>query len=60
VTNIEQAVTDYVPELEGSGYDGVSIKNVLQMSSGVRFNEDYSDYNFDISQFHEPPTLALF
>jgi CubicO group peptidase (beta-lactamase class C family) len=51
VKNIEQADTDYVPELVGSGYDGVSIKNVLQMSSGVRFNEDYSDFNSDINRF---------
>lgn len=51
VTNIEQAVTDYVPELVGSGYEGVPIKDVLQMSSGVRFNEDYGDFNSDINRF---------
>ena len=51
VTSIEQAVTDYVPELMGSGYEGVSIKDVLQMSSGVRFNEDYADFNSDINRF---------
>ena len=51
VTSIEQAVTDYVPELMGSGYEGVSIKNVLQMSSGVSFNEDYGDFNSDINRF---------
>ncbi|MBL4631055.1 MAG: serine hydrolase [Paraglaciecola sp.] len=51
ITSIEQAVTDYVPELVGSGYDGVSIKNVLQMSSGVAFNEDYGDFNSDINRF---------
>ncbi len=50
VKNIEQKVTDYVPELKGSGYDGVSIKNVLQMSSGVHFNEDYSDFHSDINR----------
>jgi hypothetical protein len=37
--------------LVGSGYDGVSIKNVLQMSSGVSFNEDCSDFNSDINRF---------
>ena len=51
VTSIEQAVTDYVPELVGSGYDDVSIKQVLQMSSGVSFNEDYGDFNSDINRF---------
>ncbi|MDN4502356.1 serine hydrolase [Alteromonadaceae bacterium BrNp21-10] len=51
IQSIEQTVTDYVPELKGSGYDGVRIKDVLQMSSGVRFNEDYGDYNSDINRF---------
>ncbi|GAC21521.1 serine hydrolase domain-containing protein [Paraglaciecola arctica] len=51
VTSIEEAVTDYVPELVGSGYEGVRIKDVLQMSSGVGFNEDYGDFNSDINRF---------
>lgn len=41
VANVNQPVTDYVPELKGSGYDGVPIRDVLQMSSGVKFSEDY-------------------
>ncbi|MAA71832.1 MAG: serine hydrolase, partial [Bermanella sp.] len=51
IQDLDAAVTDYVPELKGSGYDGVSIKNVLQMSSGVYFNEDYGDFNSDINRF---------
>ncbi len=51
IDNIEQAVTDYVPELQGSGYDSVRIKDVLQMSSGVKFNEDYGDFYSDINRF---------
>jgi CubicO group peptidase (beta-lactamase class C family) len=60
VTNIEHAVTDYVPELVGSGYDGVSIKNVLQMSSGVSFNEDYSDFNSDINRFSRATAFGTY
>jgi len=51
ITDLNAPVTDYVPSLKGSGYDGVSIKNVLQMSSGVYFNEDYGDFNSDINRF---------
>ncbi|GAA6134026.1 serine hydrolase [Oceaniserpentilla sp. 4NH20-0058] len=51
VPDLNAAVTDYVPSLVGSGYDGISIKNVLQMSSGVYFNEDYGDFNSDINRF---------
>ncbi|MFT5578420.1 MAG: CubicO group peptidase (beta-lactamase class C family) [Paraglaciecola psychrophila] len=46
--NIQLPITDYVPSLLGSAYDGVSIKDVLQMSSGAAWNEDYSDINSDI------------
>jgi len=57
IKDIEDSVTDYVPELIGSGYEGVSIKNVLQMSSGVGFNEDYSKFSSDINRFGR--TVAL-
>jgi CubicO group peptidase (beta-lactamase class C family) len=50
IRSIEEPVTAYVPELKGSGYDGVRIKDILQMSSGVEWNEDYSDFNSDINR----------
>jgi len=49
IRSIEDPVTDYVPELRGSGYDGVRLKDVLQMSSGIRFREDYGDLTSDIN-----------
>jgi len=36
-------VTDYVPELETSGYAGATVRNLLDMRSGVKFSEDYTD-----------------
>lgn len=51
ITSLQDPVTKYVPELIGSGYEGVSIKNVLQMSSGVGFDEDYGRFNSDINRF---------
>lgn len=51
IESTEDPVTRYVPELEGSAYDGVSIKDILQMSSGARWNEDYSDPESDINRF---------
>ncbi len=58
IRDIMQPVTDYVPELEGSGYDGVPIKHVLQMSSGVRFNEDYGDPWSDINRMGRSVALG--
>ena len=41
IRSLDDPVSDYLPELKGSAYDGVPIKAVLQMSSGVAFTEDY-------------------
>ena len=50
IKSIEEKITDYVPELKGTGYDNVRIKDVLQMSSGVKFDEDYGNYESDINR----------
>lgn len=49
--HLDDPITKYLPQFEGTGYDGVKIKDILQMSSGVKFNEDYSDFNSDINRF---------
>jgi CubicO group peptidase (beta-lactamase class C family) len=51
IGSIEEPVTKYAPELANSAYDGVNLKDVLQMSSGTRWNEDYSDPNSDLNRF---------
>jgi len=51
IESLSDPVDRYAPALKGSGYEGVSIKNVLNMSSGVRFNEDYGDLKSDLVQF---------
>lgn len=50
IDSIEDPVIKYVPYLKDSAYEKVSIKDVLQMSSGARFNEDYGDFNSDINK----------
>ena len=50
IKSIDDRVTEYVPMLVGTAYDGATIKDVLQMSSGVIFNEDYLDFNSDINK----------
>jgi len=50
IKSIDDAVTSYIPELKGSAYDGVSVRNLLTMSSGVKWNEDYSDPNSDVAR----------
>ncbi|MGC2942077.1 MULTISPECIES: serine hydrolase domain-containing protein [unclassified Brevibacterium] len=50
IENIDDPISRYVPVNPGSAYDGVPIRTVLQMSSGARWNEDYSDTESDIFQ----------
>ena len=57
IGSLEDPITQYAPALAGSAYDGASIRNVLQMTSGVVFDEDYLDYNSDINKMGR--TLAL-
>ncbi|CAM5644453.1 serine hydrolase [Mycolicibacterium aubagnense] len=48
---LEDPVEKYAPLLAEGGYKGVTVKNVLQMSSGIGFNEDYGDLNSDIVRY---------
>jgi len=51
IRDINDPITDYAPELAGSAYDNVAIKDILQMSSGASWNEDYGDPESDINRF---------
>jgi hypothetical protein len=54
---IDDPITNYLSQFKNTGYDTVLIKDILQMSSGVQFNEDYGDFNSDINRFAR--TFAL-
>ena len=55
ITSVSDPVTKYVPELKGSGYDGVTVEHVLAMTSGVKWNEDYTDPKSDVvAMFSQP------
>ena len=51
IDSLDDPVTKYLDDFKETGYDGVTIKDILQMSSGVLFNEDYADYDSDINRF---------
>ena len=56
IKSVDDPVTRYIPELAGAGYDGVTIKQVLTMTSGVRWNEDYTDPKSDVAlMFKDAP-----
>src|SRR5439155_8431469 len=58
IRSIDDPISDYVPVEPGSAYDGTSIRDVLQMSSGARWNEDYADPDSDIHRLGAAMTGA--
>ncbi|MEX0308532.1 MAG: serine hydrolase domain-containing protein [Ruegeria sp.] len=50
IGSLDDPVVLYAPDLKGSAYETASIRNVLNMASGVTFDEDYLDYNSDINR----------
>jgi CubicO group peptidase (beta-lactamase class C family) len=51
IKGLDAPVIDYLPGLKGSAYDGVTIRQLLTMSSGAKWNEDYTDPKSDVNQF---------
>ena len=56
IRSMDDKVSDYIPQMKGSAYDDVSIRQLLTMTSGVRWNEDYADPESDVARFnnHKP------
>ena len=48
--SLDDPVVKYAPMLKGGAYDTATIRNVLQMSSGITFDEDYLDPKSDINR----------
>ncbi|MDI3380837.1 serine hydrolase domain-containing protein [Xenophilus aerolatus] len=53
IRSLDDKLTRYIPEMKGSAYDEVSVRQLLTMTSGVRWNEDYRDPNSDVARFNE-------
>jgi CubicO group peptidase (beta-lactamase class C family) len=50
IRSLDDPVTRYLPRLGGSAYDAVTLRHLLQMSSGVAWNEDETDPNSDLAR----------
>jgi CubicO group peptidase (beta-lactamase class C family) len=61
IDKLDDPIRKYLPELTSATFDGVSVKHVLQMSSGMRFNETYTDPKADINKMTSmvPPMTYL-
>jgi CubicO group peptidase (beta-lactamase class C family) len=53
IKSMDDKVSDYLPQMKGSAYDDVTLRQLLTMTSGVRWTEDYGDPNSDVAQFNK-------
>ena len=58
IKSLDDKVTAYIPGLKGSAYDDVSVKQLLTMTSGVKWNEDYTDPKSDVALFNMQKPVA--
>ena len=58
IKSLDDKVTVYIPGLKGSAYDDVSVKQLLTMTSGVKWNEDYTDAKSDVALFNMQKPVA--
>ena len=43
IHSLDDLITVYEPELKGTAWDGVTLKQLIQHTSGVEWNEDYTN-----------------
>jgi CubicO group peptidase (beta-lactamase class C family) len=55
IKSLDDPVTSYIRELRGSAYDAVNVRQLLTMTSGVKWNEDYTDMNSDVARMYALP-----
>lgn len=55
IASVDDPVTKYILALRGSAYDSVTIRQLMTMTSGVKWNEDYTDPTSDIARFYSEP-----
>ena len=51
IGSLDDGVAQYLPVLQSSAYRDVTIKHLITMSSGVRWNEDYTDRGSDVNRY---------
>jgi CubicO group peptidase (beta-lactamase class C family) len=46
--NLDEQASSYVPEIVGSGYDGATVRHLLNMRTGVAFREEYTNHDAEV------------
>ena len=53
IKSLDDKVAAYIPDLKGSAYDDVTVRQLLTMTSGVKWSEDYTDPKSDVALFSQ-------
>jgi CubicO group peptidase (beta-lactamase class C family) len=52
IHGMDDTLGTYIPELRHTAYADVTVQQLLTMTSGVRWNEDYADAKSDVAQMY--------
>jgi len=52
IHSVDEPITNYIPELKKNGFEQVTIEHLLQMTSGLKFNEGYANPFGDVATFY--------
>jgi len=55
VQSMDDSLAKYIPELKGQDYGKVTVRQLLTMTSGIEWNEDYQDHQSDVAQMYLQP-----
>ncbi len=55
IRSLDDRTTRYIKALRGSAYDDVTVRQLLTMTSGVKWNEDYTDLTSDVARMYAQP-----
>lgn len=58
IESVQDRVTKYIPELEEAGFDKVTVEHLLQMTSGMHFNESYANPFGDAATYYYGTNLT--
>lgn len=58
IESLDDRLDKYIPEFKGKDYEKVSVRQLLTMTSGIEWNEDYVDPNSDVAQMYQRPCVG--
>lgn len=58
IGSLDDHVTTYLPAFRGTAYEGVTLRHLLTMTSGIDWTEDYEDMNADVQEHYLKPIAA--